>query len=202
MTIQQETVWQPSAAAMRASRTCALFATLVAGWLAGRALLDRSAFPLVEVGLVLSSLLLFARVHRTERWDTVVRASAWALLAACAIGLVARMWGGTAPLGGELGSIAAISLLAIGWALITPFRWLKWGLTPFETRRLGRRDHERSTSGSDPIVERLLRERLRDERQFNARVLEVVPSVVYVRDLRDRSHVFVNRRVAEVIGYT
>src|SRR5262245_16010900 len=43
---------------------------------------------------------------------------------------------------------------------------------------------------------------LLDERQFIARVLEVVPSVVYVRDLRDHSHVFVNRRVAEVIGYT
>src|SRR6185295_1616448 len=43
---------------------------------------------------------------------------------------------------------------------------------------------------------------LLDERQFVAHVLEVVPSVVYVRRLRDRSHVFVNRRVAEVIGYT
>ena len=27
-------------------------------------------------------------------------------------------------------------------------------------------------------------------------------SVVYVRDLRDRSHAFINRHVAEVIGYT
>ena len=41
-----------------------------------------------------------------------------------------------------------------------------------------------------------------DEPHFIARVLEVVPSVVYVRDLRDHSHVFVNRRVADVIGYT
>ena len=41
-----------------------------------------------------------------------------------------------------------------------------------------------------------------DERQFVAHVLEVVPSVVYVRDVDDRRHVFVNRRVAEVIGYT
>ena len=40
------------------------------------------------------------------------------------------------------------------------------------------------------------------EPQFVARVLEVVPSVVYVRDSRDHSHIFVNRRVAEVIGYT
>ncbi len=43
---------------------------------------------------------------------------------------------------------------------------------------------------------------LLDERQFVTHVLEVVPSVVYVRDLRDRSLVFVNRHVAEVIGYT
>src|SRR5262245_44891371 len=182
MNIQPETVWQPSAAAMRASRACALFATLVAGWLAGRALLDRSAFPLVEVGLVLSSLLVFAfaRVPPMKRWDTGLRVCAWGLLTACAIGLVARVWSGAGLIGDGLGSIAAISLLAIGWALITPFR------RPL-LRLLERHDHERSTLGSDPIVEHLhgpkgVRPLLAQAKPIEANTTEQKNSVAAVLD--------------------
>ena len=202
MKTRKETVWRPSAMAVRASHACAIIATLLAGWLAGSALLNvESALPLVEVGLAASGLLLLSRVRGSERWDTAVRASAWMLVVTCAIVLLGRVSGAThgvdaidvaaadappgpvlcigilalaataspspssvervAPvtaalivaitsllayalgvpsrattlLGGELGTTAALSLLAIGWALITPYRWLAMLLTSPEARR-------------------------------------------------------------------
>ena len=160
-------------------------------WLAGRALLNvGSALPLVEVGLAASGLLLLSWVRGVERWSSAVHASAWAMLATCAIVLLAHVSGathgvgaidvaaadappgvvlcigilaiaattstahdsvervapvaaalivavmsllahalgvpsrGAAMLGGELGTTAVLALLAIGWTLITPYRWL------------------------------------------------------------------------------
>jgi len=176
---------------MHASHACALTVTLAAGWLAGSALLNvESALPLVQVGLAASGLLLLSRVRGRGRWDTAVRAGAWALVATCAIVLLGRVSGatygveaidaaaadappgvllcvgilamaattsaaqrsvdrvapvaaalivavlsllahalgvpsrGAAMLGGELGTTAVLALLAIGWTLITPYRWL------------------------------------------------------------------------------
>ena len=195
MNPRKQTIWQPSATAVRASYTCALIVTVMA---AGSALLNvESALTLVQVGLAASGLLLLSRVRSGERWDTAVRASAWMLVATCAIVLLGRVSGATygfdaidvappgpmlcigilalaaaaspssssvervAPvtaglivagtsllahalgvpartvtqLGGGLGTTAALSLLAIGWALITPYRWLAMLLTSPEAGR-------------------------------------------------------------------
>ncbi len=43
---------------------------------------------------------------------------------------------------------------------------------------------------------------LRESMRFNRRVAEVLPSVLYVLDLRTRKNVYVNREVGGVLGYT
>ena len=52
------------------------------------------------------------------------------------------------------------------------------------------------------ITERkIVDDALRESRRFTQQIVEVSPSVIYIYDMQQRKNVFVNRSIAEALGY-
>ncbi len=79
-------------------------------------------------------------------------------------------------------------------------RWQEWiDRGVFDARGLL---IEIQSVGRDIHDQRVAEEQLADLQRFNQRVLDIVPSVVYVHDLVEQRNVFINREVTDQLGFS